>query len=369
MTGRKRVHIKNLPAHIDPQKIPKGIYWDRTGSGRWVVIKEGVDGKKTRKTVAWRDSSLSELHRITEELNGINRRSLRWLLEEFHKSNKFKELALETKKHYEKYLKIVCQLETKAGLLGGLDYSRMTSALFQRLIDRVAEEGHPTKANHILRYVRRVFSWGKNRGFCLDNPAKGVEQAKERKQHRMPSDEAYQLFLNYAKERNRFVWAAMELAFLCRLRRVEVISLSDANNTPVGIRSNRRKGSLDNITKWTPRLRSAWDEAIRIRDEKFQKSKAPIPIQPENRFIFTNGRGMRLTKDALSSAWWRLIKEAITKGIITKEQAFNVHGLKHRGVTKTPGNRTARREASGHKSEAAFNVYDHSLPVVETPEG
>lgn len=179
MPGRKRVYDQTIPQHIDQNKIPKGIYWDKSGNGRWFIFETNQAGRKSRTTVAYSNTLLSDLHRIAEELKGINRKSLKWLLEQFNASNKFKELAKETQKHYAKYYKVVCLIETKAGLLGDLDYNKMTSALFQRLVDQVAAKGNPTKANHILRYTRRVFSWGINRGLCSSNPAKGVEQAKD----------------------------------------------------------------------------------------------------------------------------------------------------------------------------------------------
>jgi len=38
------------------------------------------------------------------------------------------------------------------------------------------------------------------------------------------------------------------------------------------------------------------------------------------------------------------------------------------GITDTPGKRADKREASGHKSEAMMDVYDRSVPTVDTPE-
>ena len=35
MAPRNRKHNPTIPAHIDQAKIPRGIYWDATGRGRW----------------------------------------------------------------------------------------------------------------------------------------------------------------------------------------------------------------------------------------------------------------------------------------------------------------------------------------------
>ena len=50
----------------------------------------------------------------------------------------------------------------------------------------------------------------------------------------------------------------MEIAYLCRLRAVEVVNLTEANALEAGILTNRRKGSRDNVVRWNARLRHAW---------------------------------------------------------------------------------------------------------------
>ncbi|WP_422823269.1 phage integrase central domain-containing protein [Vreelandella titanicae] len=69
---------------------------------------------------------------------------------------------------------------------GDLPTAQFSPALVQRLIDKIAAEGTPSKANHLLRYLGRLFRWRINRGYCDRNPAQGVESAKERKQRRLP---------------------------------------------------------------------------------------------------------------------------------------------------------------------------------------
>ena len=62
-----------------------------------------------------------------------------------------------------------------------------------------------------------------------------------------------------------YIADVMELCYLCRLRPVEAITLTDAHATSGGVRTNRRKGSRDVIVRWTPRLRAAWDHAASLR--------------------------------------------------------------------------------------------------------
>ena len=51
--------------------------------------------------------------------------------------------------------------------------------------------------------------------------------------------------------------------------------------------------------------------------------------------------------------------------MIAREQRFTLHGLKHRGITDTKGKKAEKKEASGHKTDAMLDLYDHEVAVVE----
>ena len=57
------------------------------------------------------------------------------------------------------------------------------------------------------------------------------------------------------------------MAYLCRLRAIEVVTLRESAASETGLLTNRRKGSRDNIVAWTPRLRVAWDFLIAHRNQ------------------------------------------------------------------------------------------------------
>lgn len=152
----------------------------------------------------------------------------------------------------------------------------------------------------------------------------------------------------------------MVLAYAVRLRGIEVDTLTDAHILPEGIRSNRRKGSRDNITKWTKELRGAVGWLQQYRQERMSAHGRPTPINPEQRRLVVAESGTPLTKSALDSAWQRLIRRAITEGIIDKESRFALHGLKHRDITDSED-----KASGGHVTEAMRQLYDHSVPVVK----
>lgn len=369
--GRKRKHDPSIPDHIEQNKIPRGIYWDRRDKV-WYTIQ--YKPKATRQRIAGSKALLSELHRISEELVGIDRKSLDWLLDQFHASRQYMELAPRTQANYAYLARFAKNIKTAVGLLGTLDVNRMTPELWQRIVDLVAEQT-PTQANQMLRYVRRVFRWGVNRGYCRHNPAQGIEQAKERRQRRLPENAIYMRILDFAKERGTrqahtegsvapYLWIVMELAYLLRLRGIEVITLTDANALEDGVITNRRKGSRDNIVRWTPRLRAAWKAALAYRERTISKQSRPVPLRPQDRPLLLSQEGTPLRKSSMDTAWQRLAHMAMREGVLTTEQRFSLHDLKRKGITDTPGTRADKQLASGHRNESMLDVYDLSIPIV-----
>lgn len=377
--GRPRKAPANLPAHIDHAKLPAGIYWDPRWQ-RWYVRDAKPGGKTSTKYIAGADARMSDLHAIAEQRSGVDRNTLRGLCSLFAASPQFAELSAATRADYEYCRGVLCEFKTRTGKVGDLLTARISRPLVQRLVDAIAAgtDGKPTpsKATHVRRYLSRAWEWGVNRGYATaPNPATGIDNPTERKQRRLPEPATMAAVIAFAAERGQlgrgkkgscapYLWAVAELAYTCRLRGIEVVTLTEAAGEQAGIRTNRRKGSRDNITSWSPRTRAAWDFLITYRDQIWRKKSLPIPIRADQRPVVVASDGHRLSKSALDSAWQDLIKLAIEKEVITAEQRFGLHDLKRRGITDTTGTRAEKQEASGHRSAGMLDVYDLSLPVV-----
>ncbi len=375
--GRKRKLNPDIPKHIDQSSLPRGVYYDARGSGVWYTLYQDEGGKQHRKNLAGSKATLSELHRLMEERSGVDRDSLAFLAEQYHQSQKFKSLKKKTQDGYYYARDVLLAIPTKLGKpLGELAVRKFTPPMVQRLIDKIAEEGKPSKAAHALRYLRLLMQWGRNRGYVETNPALGIEAPKERKQRRLPEPAVMINLIQFAQQQGQltrgekgacapYLWCVMEISYLCRLRGIETVTLTDANETPEGVLTNRRKGSRDNIVRWTPRLRAAWDAAKQLRSNIWEKKKMPAPNAAEQRPLIVAAHGGALQKTSLDTAWQRLVTQAIEKGIMTAEQKFGLHDFKRRGITDTEGTRADKQQASGHRSEGMLDVYDLSVPVVD----
>jgi site-specific recombinase XerC len=374
--ARKRKYNPHIPSHIDQAALPAAVYFDQRDGGVWYTLHRDEAGKQRRRNIAPAGVSLAELHQIMDVASNIDRGTLRYVCEQFHDSDRYKKLSPKTHSDYCYSRDVLLTLPTRLGKpLGDLAVKKFTSALVQRLVDRLADEGTPSKAAHALRYLRRVLQWGRNRGYLEVNPALGIEAPIERKQRRLPNHQVMDTLIDRAIARGllmrgekggcpEYLGYVMELAYLCRLRGIEVITLTDANELESGILTNRRKGSRDNIVRWTPRLRKAWDHAKSYRAKVWAKRKVAIPIAPSRRNIIVASHGGPLRKSSLDTAWQRFITLALADDIITPEQRFALHDLKRRGITDTVGTRADKQEASGHRDPKMMDVYDYSLPTV-----
>lgn len=387
--GRPRKVPANLPAHIDYSKVPKGIYWDASGKGRWYVLDPHPEGRGNKaRTIAQASARLSDLHAIAEQRSGMAvRGTIAYIIDQRHQSLEFQGLASTTKAHYEDYAEAIKAYRLKNGMkLGDLAVDRMTPGVVRRIIDVIAQgqkaekpgeedvPGYPTKANHWLRYLRRTVGWGREHDHCSTNPFLGVKAVKEKADHRMPELTVFRAVQEYARACSTlpprakgalppYLWAAMELAYQARLRGIEVLTLTDAHDWGEELKTNRRKGSRDNLVRKGSLLSAAIEALQAYRKEVWaRKNGRVIPMRPQDRPLFVGEDGGQLSREGFNTAWGRMMRAAVKDEVITAEQRFGLHGLKHRGVTDTSGD---KKRASGHKTDAMAHLYDHELPQVE----
>lgn len=367
---RQRRYDPTIPSHIDQKKLPTGAYWNRRDRNWYTILSEP---KPHRQRIAGSDALMSELNKAIEQLRGVRHETLDHMLGHFAESGRYKELASATRDDYA-YCRLALQrYKTKLGCsFAELDRTKITTPLIQKLIDTIAST-HPSKANHIKRYLSAAYKWGVQRGYVSSNPAKVVQQAKERKAHRMPSEDTMHNVIAFLRERGAlsgrragavasYVWAVAEIAYRLRLRSVEVRMLTDDSATDEGIIVVRTKGSAGNITRWSPELREAWSWLVARRARIWLKKGTPQAklLRP----LVVAEDGNPLSKSALNSAWKRAMAAAIEARVIGSDERFGLHGLKHRGVTDTPGTKADKKLASGHKSDAMVELYDHEVPTV-----
>lgn len=378
MAGRKRKHNPNIPIHIDQSKLPSCVNWDARGAGRWYIsFKDEETGKQRTKRIGGKNTKLSDLHKAIEEFQDTDTGTLNHLIEEFKKSIQYKQTALETRKKYDYGARLAAGFPSKTGKpLGEHKLSRFTAPVVQKLIDGIAVKNGPTAARHCKAFMSRAFRWGTGRGLCTVDAVTSLQLPKEAKRRVLPEIEAYEKVVAFARERGEiptnqpgsfpeYLWCVIEICYLCRLRGIEAVMLSDANECDIGVITNRTKGSRDNIVQWTDRLRAAWSEAKRIRQKRRAAFSLPTPMRKANNYLFLSRDNSHIRRSSITSVMARLMDEAIKAGVIEEHQKFSLHPVKRRGVTDTKGNRADKQTASGHKDERMLDIYDMELPTVK----
>lgn len=340
MPPRRRIQSAVLPRGIRPDQVPAYVYWRPAGRGRWVIY---IDGSPRR--LAGPDATLAEIWRTVEELKAPDRKTFRWLSGEFQESPAWTALAESTRRDYRYCHEAICARKLRDGrLFGDILLVEWSSGAITRYLDARAKDSR-SRANHELRYLKRVWRWAHNRDMVSADVARGVEQLPEQSRSRYVGDGEYAAFLDYAQSRGyAYVAVICELAYLCRLRLAEALDLRRVDIRDEGLYSARRKGSKDAVTAWSPRLRAAVDAALALHGRL------------SSIYLLPGKSGGRLLETTVQTAWQRLMRDF-------PGERWTLHDLKRKGVSDATGDKLT---ASGHRSPAMLKVYD-VLPLKADP--
>jgi len=334
--GRKRTEKNQwMPPYV---KIHKG---------RYVYVQYLGKGKRGQEIVLGKVDQLSrgQVWQKYEEITGVQGNlNLRKLLDQFMLSPDFLSLAPRTQRDYARYYEIITQKNTGSGVFGDTYVEQITIGVIQRYLDKRAEDSAPVGANKEVGFLSAAFSWGRRRELVKDNPCIGVKKnPKGRRQH-VPTEEEYQSALALASP--AYLSLLMELAYLCRLRKNEVVSLDHSRIEEKGLRIHRGKGSKGGLILWSPRLRKVVDQCLALPMKIH-------PIDPTKVPLIHDKFGAPLTIGAVDSAWRRLNRKMKAAG----HKPFWIHDLKRKAVSDFEGDKL---KASGHRDPRMLEIYDVS---------
>lgn len=325
--------------------LPPYVYETRRG---WIYRPYlGREGGKTRWgsdiLLAPKGASQSEAvvayHKL--QLAQQARRSLSWLLEQYHASPQFRALMPRTQSEYEGYQVKLTSYPTRDGKLGDAPIEAITKRTVRDYLDRYPA---PISANRHIQYLKAAWYWAEERYEIPPNPCSRVKLNKQERRTRYVTDEE---LAEAEAMATGYMPILMELAYLCRARRSEITGLRKSDVLQEGLRLTRLKGSEGEITLWTPRLRAAVDAALDWHP------KAPGP------WLLHDKHGGQLRKNAIDSAWQRLMKKWAEAG----NERFTLHDLKAKGYSDQ------EEQWAGHKdkSGAMHKTYNRKLRLVEPP--
>jgi integrase len=259
-------------------------------------------------------------------------RTLSWLLSEYVASPRYARLMPATRKHYDHYRTAIEGKDLSNGRrFGDVPLEKITRGVIAKYRDSMAKT--PIQANRHLQFLGAAFSFALEREYVSENPVTGVEKNRQPPRSRYVTQTEYRVAYLAAPD---WLKAAMELAYLCRARRGEVLGMKMREHIlEDGVYVQRTKGSDSEVTLWSDRLRAA----VALARTHNRDVLSP--------YLLHGADGKPISSPAFNSAWKRLMEKVKAAGVVP----FPYHDLKAAGISDH------KKHASGHRSERMAEVY------------
>jgi len=292
------------------------------------------------------DAPLSEVWKAYELLNKDEVKTLSWLLNKYLDSESFKSKANSTQKMQTDQVMRISKYKMRNGKnFGGVEIKQITSGAIRKYLDARERDNAAVSGNRERALISVAWNWALERDLVKEiNPCSVVKRNKETPRTRYATEREYNLTYKLA-ERYPYLQPCMEMAYLCRMRRGEILNAKRSQILIEGFDTLRTKGSRDTITAWSDRLRAAvnYDHG-----------------EVASMYIIHDKKGQQITVEAFKSAWTRLKKLMKEAGI----EPFNFHDIKAAGVSDVEGSDDEKMSASGHKDRKTMQIYDRKKRIV-----
>lgn len=325
------------PRKPENAKLPEYVYYRK---GRYVYHPPRSRERPLRYKgkLIRRGDPVRHVWVAVDAIEGVPTNTVSWLLDAYLSSRRFRSLKASTRKGYEWIAQTLKAYRFPDGqIFGELPFIGLRPHHLRYYMD--LQEHRQTQANRELQFFKSVYGWAVEYNHTNFNPCVGVKLYPTRTRERYVTDAEYLRVLRVAR-RSKAPWlvAAMEIAYICRARRHEVVGLTLEDILPEGLYVDRGKGSMDEITLWTPRLR--WAVAFcELFSGKFTKN------------LIHDADGREISPERLSQAFGRVCRQALGN-------PFPFHDIKAKGVSDH------KRRHSGHKSARMRHVYDRKAEEI-----
>lgn len=283
--------------------------------------------------------------------------TLGYIVQEYLNSRHYRKKPASSQKRNRNLMRILEQkikINNKPAKLSDLNVRDLEKPLMNSIAEkRLAmyksngKKGE-VQVNREVTFVSASISWAINYIPNLglhENPLLGIKKIDEPKNERHVTDEEYAIQYQIAGEVAPYLQPVFELTYLMGLRGIETLKLRLSDCTEEGIRTHRKKGSKDNIIKWSTRLKAAYDQAIQLH-----KNHKILEINPH---LIIGDSGGEMPKSTLDDAVQRLKKTMESKGLA--DVYWSLHKLK----SKAQGD-AKDKDISG-LSEAMKRHYDNKV--------
>ena len=255
-----------------------------------------------------------KVYQLLDQIKDSRQKTIEWLLSAYMGSEKFSKLGKSTRHNRKEvyYPKIVDRRGPNNGArFGDILLSNITPAMLLRLLKTF--QGNPTR-NQVKTFISAAWSWGilEYEDVPRQNPAKEVPKFEEESRTFYITDELYRKVRRTMKPLYR---AAMEIAYQCRAREIEVFALTYNDLLKEGVYLKRTKGSISEITLWNRRLRTAVAMARSICNNQ------------SSQYLFHEPDGSPIEPQRFAGRFKDCMRRRVAAGKIAPEERFTFHDI------------------------------------------
>ena len=330
------------PRKRQDSQLPPYVYLAAHGYV-WKPYKGKGVARPTR-TIAAPTATKSQVWRAWERLQSTSMDdTLQWLLKSYVDSAKFKKNAEATQKEQARQATCICVYSRGRGqTFGTAKLPTITPGVLTKYMDARENDDAAVSANRELALISAAWRWALARDLTTTpNPCKLVEKRSESRRQHYADDAAYAVWIQYCQAHGPdYLWIVSEIAYLCRMRKVEVLTAQTSQVLAEGFDTLRRKGSRDALTSYSDRLHAAIDACSADEAGRF----SPY-------LVTHNGKAIRIS--SFNTMWQRRMRDCVATTGITR---FTLHDLKRKGATDSDEDATV----STGNTPAMSKTYDVS---------
>ena len=275
-----------------------------------------------------------------ENIIAGNRGSLEWLLKSYIKDRSQQQgpinaLKPRTIKDYQNYCAILLKKEW---------FGAANLAQIKRISVRGYLDNYPsyTQARLHVQFIRAAWNWMAERYEIPQNPCTGVKMPPPESRKQFWSQAQYDTALEVALNMQEpYMFAVMDLQYLQGARHGEVLALKVSDCSDSGIHLKRSKGSADEITEWTPRLKAVY--------EFFRNLYPAAPAPIGGSYLIHNRDGSAIRENQYKNACRRIKAKCKALGVDIDDLHF--HDIKANAAMDRSDNDV------GHLTEAMRKRY------------
>lgn len=337
------------------RKDPRLPPYVARGTSAYLYIPYVKGQKRTSYRLCGLDAPLSEVWSSYEKFATKKQTgTLQWLLTQYKKSPAFTSFKGEPKSRktiaeHEKHIELICGYEINGRTFGEASLDAFKPSVIRNFLDWRAANGGAISGNHQVSIISKAWNWARERDIVeLPNPCIGVTRNPKKPRSHYADDKNYEGWLKYLDEKNApaFLHIVTELAYLCRMRKIECLTATKSQVLEKGFDTLRAKGSRDAITSYSPRLK-----AVLARCEQLAKKAERGRF---SQYLVLTNSGHPVKERGFNSSWQRHMKNAIELGYV--KERFTTHDLKRKGATDSNQDATI---STGNSAEMT-KVYDVS---------